>query len=178
MQPCFPHETVSIWFYSSRGSNCCLELRALIDAGAGQVCPGAAALALPPPAPVLAGDAFCTPSFNATALPADELPPSEGCPPVGACLGYAGNCGDLAEQFATVQGCYVYGDPGAEEPHDTLADYVCHAFPDDAYVTDQFFVGLSACAARQLVRTPLRPFRAYGALFVLRVQSASQSRCP
>ena len=40
----------------------------------------------------------------------------------------------------------MYGDPGAEEPHDTLVDYVCHAFPDDAYMTDQFFVGLISVA--------------------------------
>ena len=36
------------------------------------------------------------------------------------------------------------GDPPSE--HTYLDDYVCHAFPDDAYVTDQFFVGLISVA--------------------------------
>ena len=66
------------------------------------------------------------------------------CDPVGPCLGFAGDCGDIQDQFLTVQGPYVYGDP--PEEHMYLDEYVCHAFPDDAYVTDQFFVGLISVA--------------------------------
>jgi hypothetical protein len=118
---------VSIWFYYSRGAQCCAELHALLDAGAGRA---------------LLPDGTCAPL--AAALDAGVL---AGCPPGAAlCLGFAGDCADLQEQFADLQGCYVYGDPGAEEPHETLADYVCHAFPDDAYTTDQFFVGLISVA--------------------------------
>ena len=142
---------VSIWFYSSRGAQCCAELRMLLDAGAGGS---------------LLDDGTCAPP---------QAPPDAGggCPPgVGPCLGYAGDCADLVDQFVDLQGCYVYGDPGAEEAHDTLVDYgafsfllcsftfvgvpcsrvlaflyaVCHAFPDDAYVTDQFFVALISVA--------------------------------
>jgi len=49
-------------------------------------------------------------------------------------------------QFATLQGAYIYGDPGDLSCHSTLEEYVCHAFPDDAYVTDQIFVGLICVA--------------------------------
>ena len=70
------------------------------------------------------------------------------CDPVGDCLGYTGDCGDLQTQFADLQGPFVYSDGPGDPPteHDSLADYVCHAFPDDAYVTDQFFVGLISVA--------------------------------
>jgi hypothetical protein len=67
---------------------------------------------------------------------------------VGPCLGYAGDCGDLQTQFIDLQGPWLYSD-GPGEPmteHDSLADYVCHAFPDDAYITDQFFVDLISVA--------------------------------
>jgi len=57
-------------------------------------------------------------------------------------LGYTGSCGDLASQFSDLPGAYVYGDPGEETCHDTLADYVCHAFPDDSNYLDQIYVGL------------------------------------
>ena len=42
----------------------------------------------------------------------------------------------------------MYSDGPGEPPteHDSLSDYVCHAFPDDAYITDQFFVGLISVA--------------------------------
>ena len=110
----------SIWFYSSRGTQCCAEIRSIIDLGAGQTC---GAPYIPPP---------------------DD---AAGCPPVGPCLGFLGACADVQEQFLTLQGCYVFSD-GTGEPteHDSIADYVCHAFPDDAYVTDQFFVGLISVA--------------------------------
>jgi hypothetical protein len=71
-----------------------------------------------------------------------------GCDPVGPCLGYEGDCGDLQTQFAELQGPWLYsvavGDPPTEQM--SLADYVCHAFPDDAYVTDQLLVGLISVA--------------------------------
>ena len=67
---------------------------------------------------------------------------------MGDCLGFTGDCGDLQTQFADLQGPFLYSDGPGDPPteHDTLADYVCHAFPDDAYVTDQFFVGLISVA--------------------------------
>ena len=91
----------SIWFYYSRGANCCLELRAIL-----------------------------------------------GCDPAGPCLGFAGDCADIQAQFADLQGPFLYSDGPGDPPteHDTLADYTCHAFPDDAYITDQFFVGLISVA--------------------------------
>jgi len=149
----------------------------MLDMGAGQVCgvPPVPASAMPPPSPPLPSLPSLSPGANATAFYAlDVQPKSAGCPPVGPCLGFDGSCGDLPEQFVTLAGCYVYGDPGAEEEHEFLDEYgthmpqylrpqsaqqfdahvshfpysVCHAFPDDAFVTDQFFVGLSACAAQ------------------------------
>ena len=109
----------SIWFYSSRGTQCCAEIRNLIDTGAGQSC----------------GAPYVPPADDAS-----------GCPPVGPCLGFTGSCADLQQQFIELQGCYVYGGPGDVAEHAYLDDYVCHAFPDDAYVTDQFFVSLIAVA--------------------------------
>ncbi len=52
-------------------------------------------------------------------------------------MGYAGDCGDFQAQFAGVQGSYVFSDGPGEAPteHEFIDDYVCHAFPDDAYVT-------------------------------------------
>ena len=87
----------SIWFYYSRGANCCLEIRTILN-----------------------------------------------CDPVGECMGYNGNCGDLQDQFSTVQGPYIYGTP--PEEHMYLDEYVCTAFPDDAYITDQMLVGLISVA--------------------------------
>jgi hypothetical protein len=91
----------SIWFYYSRGANCCAEIRAILQ-----------------------------------------------CDPVGPCLGYAGDCSDFQAQFAGVQGAYLFSDGPGEAPveHEYIDDYVCHAFPDNAYVTDQFFVGLISVA--------------------------------
>jgi hypothetical protein len=67
----------------------------------------------------------------------------------------------------------VYGEPGAEEEHEFLDDFVCHAFPDDSYVTDQFFVGLSACTGA-LARLQAHP---NNARFFCVAQLASPSRC-
>ena len=91
----------SIWFYYSRGANCCAELRMILD-----------------------------------------------CDPVGPCRGYTADCSDLQAQFADVQGPYMYSDgPGLPPTEHMYVDsWVCHAFPDDAYTTDQFFVGLISVA--------------------------------
>ena len=128
---------VSIWFYSSRGSQCCQEIRAMLDMGAGQVCgvtppPSPPDAPYPPPAPPAP---FTPPGIEPVATDFAIAP--SGCPPVGPCLGFTGGCNDIPEQFIDLAGCYYYGDPGAEEYHEFLDEYVCHAFPDDAYVTDQ-----------------------------------------
>ena len=70
------------------------------------------------------------------------------CDPVGPCLGYEGDCEVFVQQFAGVQGSYFFSDGPGEPPteHEYIDDYVCHAFPDDAYVTDQLFVGLISVA--------------------------------
>ena len=81
----------------SRGANCCLEIRTILN-----------------------------------------------CDPVGECMGFNGDCGDIQDQFLTVQGPYTYGDP--PEEHMYLDEYVCTQFPDDAYVTDQLLVGLISVA--------------------------------
>ena len=81
----------------SRGTNCCLEIRTILN-----------------------------------------------CDPVGECMGFNGDCGDILAQFSGVQGPYVYGDP--PEEHMYLDEYVCTAFPDDAYITDQMLVGLISVA--------------------------------
>ena len=113
---------VSIWFYcesacalvhrlqfltrllpahaDSRGATCVLELRALIDAGAGRPLAGFAC-----------GDAPVQ----------DTDSGSTGCPPVGPCLGWLGDGADLQAQFADVQGCFTDGYPGVV--HATLADW-------------------------------------------------------
>ena len=137
---------VSIWFYSSRGTQCCAEIRAMLDLGAGQVCG-----ATPPPAPPMSPFTpplppapFTPPGIEPVAL--DFVAEPSGCPPVGPCLGFTGGCNDIPEQFIDLAGCYYYGDPGAEEFHELLDEYVCHAFPDDAYITDQFFVALIGVA--------------------------------
>ena len=63
-----------------------------------------------------------------------------GCESAVSCLGFTGSCADLPQQFATLQGPFVYGDPPSE--HADLSEYECHAFPDDAYALDQVLVGL------------------------------------
>ena len=67
---------------------------------------------------------------------------------MGPCRGYTADCSDLQAQFADVQGPYMYSDgPGlAPTQHMYIDSWVCHAFPDDAYTTDQFFVGLISVA--------------------------------
>ena len=116
----------SIWFYSSRGGQCCQEIRTLLDTGAGRVCgaPPAPPSAMPRPSPPSPPLPPLSPGTNVTALYAlDVLPESAGCPPVGPCLGFDGSCGDLQDQFIALAGCYLYGDPGAEEEHEFLDEY-------------------------------------------------------
>jgi len=133
----------SIWFYSSRASLCCAEVRSLLDSGAGQSCSGSSngtQLAM-------AGSSeLDRRSFLLIDKPQGTPEGCDPATPAGPCLGYTGACGDLTTQFASVQGAYLYGDPGAQSCHVTLGDYVCHAFPDDAYFTDQIFVGLICVA--------------------------------
>jgi len=96
----------------------------------------------------------CTPGL--TRRPADsrgatccaEIRAILECDPVGPCRGFAGDCGDFQTQFADVQGPYMYADGPNDKPtpHMYLDQYTCHAFPDDAYITDQFFVGLISIA--------------------------------
>jgi hypothetical protein len=145
----------SIWFYSSRGIACCTEIRTLLDTGAGQTC---ATLAASDYASLSHSSAINSDRMSQYLLPSaagnstnssTAAVVSTGCDPAlpaGPCLGSLGACGDLPTQFANLQGAYVYGLPGDESCHTTLGDYVCHAFPDDAYVTDQIFVGLICVA--------------------------------
>jgi hypothetical protein len=62
------------------------------------------------------------------------------CPPVGECRGVAaeGNCGDLAITFADT--------PVLPYFPDGLAEYTCHAFPDDERPVDSLIVALIAFA--------------------------------
>ncbi len=109
----------SIWFYSSRGTQCCTEIRTLLDLGAGQSC---TASPMPPPPPNLSPPS--PPSL--LVLSDDAAAAATGCDPMlpaGPCLGYTGGCGDLQVQFATLQGAYFYGDPGDESCHSTLEEY-------------------------------------------------------
>ena len=124
----------AILFYSSRGQSCCIELRTLLDTGAGQSCSAA------PLSP--RHSSFL---LNSSALDDYGCDPAT---PAGLCLGYLGSCGDLASQFSEVQGAFMYNadGPGALTCYSTLADYVCHAFPDDAYASDQFFVSIICVA--------------------------------
>ena len=144
----------SIWFYSSRGIACCTEIRTLLDTGAGQTCATLAAsdYSSLSHANAIVSDrmsVYLLPSAAGNSSAAAAAAASTGCDPAlpaGPCLGSLGACGDLPTQFANLQGAYVYGLPGGESCHTTLGDYVCHAFPDDAYVTDQIFVGLICVA--------------------------------
>jgi hypothetical protein len=93
----------------------------------------------------------CSPNLCADSRGANcclEIRDILGCDPVGPCLGYEGDCGDLQTQFAELQGPWLYSAAVGEPPSEqmSLADYVCHAFPDDAYITDQLLVGLISVA--------------------------------
>ncbi len=68
----------------------------------------------------------------------DSGPDGGDCPPVGPCRGFAGDCADLPDQFAAL--------PVPPDYPDGLADYTCHAFPDDDNQVDSFLVGLISIA--------------------------------
>jgi hypothetical protein len=143
----------SIWFYSSRGIACCTEIRTLLNTGAGQTC-GMLATSTSDYASNLPMSQYLLSSSSnssAAALPGTCPPPLSAAP----CLGSVADCGDLPTQFPGLQGAFTYsptvqcssspGDPSCT-CRTTLDDYVCHAFPDDAYFTDQIFVGLICVA--------------------------------
>ena len=75
-----------------------------------------------------------------------ELRSILGCEsgPGESCRGFTGNCADLQSQFSELQGPFLYGSPLTM--HDGLDEFECHAFPDDAYPTDQLLVGLISVA--------------------------------
>ncbi len=96
-------------------------------------------------------DACCNPArfyYSRGASCCAELRAMLSCAPTGGCRGTLGDCADLQAQFADVQGPYYFSNAPGEPPtaHMYLDDWVCHAFPDDAYVTDQIFVGLISVA--------------------------------
>jgi len=133
---------VSIMFYSQRASSCCLEIRSLLQAGAGASCFAMSPPPQPPPPlpPPPHARVWKPPPLSPLA-PASALE-CDPATPAGVCMGYQGSCAELASQFAHVPGAYVYGPPGQESCHATLADYVCHAFPDDSIGSDQIYVAL------------------------------------
>ncbi len=147
---------VSIWFYSSRATACDLELRAILDAGAGLTCALALAPAGAPPFPAAPAAPLAPPAppappavdVSLVSLLRGDASAASRCPPAGACFGFTGAGADLQAQFGALPGCYAYD--AAE--HDTVADYLCTAFPDDAYPTDQLFVGLISVAVALPVR--------------------------
>ena len=155
---------VSIWFYSSRGTQCCQEIRAMLDMGAGQVCG-----ATPPPAPPMSPSMPPLPPAPFTppgvlAVSSDSAVSPSGCPPVGPCLGFTGGCNDIPEQFIDLAGCYYYGDPGAEEYHEYLVRPACrrarsaagagrHATRRDAVHCARGGNALTRCAGAHRCRT-------------------------
>ena len=69
----------------------------------------------------------------------DSGPDGGACPPgAGPCRGFEGNCADITAQFADL--------PVLPDHPNGLADYECHAFPDDANFTDTLLVSLLAIA--------------------------------
>ncbi len=68
----------------------------------------------------------------------DSGPDGGDCPPVGPCRGFPGDCADLPDQFTTL--------PVLPDFPDGLADWTCHAFPDEDNQVDSFLVGLISIA--------------------------------
>ncbi len=68
----------------------------------------------------------------------DSGPDGGDCPPVGLCRGFPGNCADLPDQFAAL--------PVLPDYPNGLAEYTCHAFPDEDIQLDSFLVGLISIA--------------------------------
>ena len=69
----------------------------------------------------------------------DSGPDGGNCASPADCRGFTGNCADIAEQFAEL--------PVWPDYPSGLADYTCHAFPDEDKPVDSFIVGLSAFPA-------------------------------
>jgi hypothetical protein len=86
--------------------------------------------------------AFCFPANCCAELVAilDSGPDGGNCASPADCRGFTGNCADIAEQFAEL--------PVWPDYPNGLADYTCHAFPDEDKPLDSFIVGLSAFPAR------------------------------
>jgi hypothetical protein len=76
----------------------------------------------------------------------DAGPDGGSCPPVGACRGFEGTCGQITAQFESLSILPDYPDG--------LADYICHAFPDDDAPVDSFIV-----RRRRSVRLPRHGLR-------------------
>ena len=76
---------------------------------------------------------------SALRLILDSGPDGGACPPVGPCRGFVGNCAEITAQFSDL--------PVLPDWPTGLADYECHAFPDDARFGDTILVGLLSCAA-------------------------------
>ena len=98
---------------------------------------------------------------SALRLILDSGPDGGACPPTGLCRGFAGNCADIAAQFSDL--------PVLPDYPDGLADFACHAFPDDARFGDTILVGLRACPTQHTSLSHVSHPPA---------QSHAQSRCP
>ncbi len=84
----------------------------------------------------------------------DSGPDGGDCPAVGACRGFEGNCGQIAEQFASLAVLPDYPNG--------MAEYTCHLFPgarpaklprDARVLVAVCFV----CLRRSLLHAPVRP---------------------
>jgi hypothetical protein len=62
---------------------------------------------------------------------------------VGDCRGFPGDCAALPGLFESV--------PVLPDYPDGLADYTCHAFPDDDKPVDSFIVGLISVAGTRII---------------------------
>jgi hypothetical protein len=159
----------SIWFYcaSPPGGSAAHAPAASLGTHAFQRCMRSARIVhicslLTPAAPIAHMPRADSRGFNCCA----EIRMILDCDPVGECMGFAGECGQLQEQFLEVQGPYIYGTP--PEEHMYLDEYVCTQFPDDAMITDQILVGLICIA----VALPVDWFLA-GAF-----ETANEGDCP
>ena len=97
------------------------------------------------PSPTLAVWMFYAKAVNCCAeltFVLNSGPDGGSCPAPTDCRGFTGNCGDMVAQFADV--------PVLPDYPNGLADYMCHAFPDDDAPLDSFIVGLIRCAECKL----------------------------
>ena len=79
-------------------------------------------------------------SCNAVRDLLNSGPDGGSCPPGYSlpCRGFTGECGDITSQFGSI--------PVLPDYPDGLADWNCHAFPDDDKPLDSFLVGLISVA--------------------------------